>query len=94
MILNYHKLDKLLKEKKISKTKFYRDLKLLPSEVSKIRSNRILSLGTYLKISNYLECDITDFVDIISTISEETEPQIDYQLLMKNSYKTPFKNLE
>ena len=93
MIVHYHKLDKLLKDKKISKTKFYKDIKILPSEMSKLRSNRILSFATYLKICAYLDCDIDDFMEVISTSSEENESRIDISLLMKDSYKTPLDKL-
>lgn len=93
MIVQYYKLDKLLREKKISKAKFYKDLDLLPSEMSKIRAHRVLSLDTYLKICNYLDCDLNDFMDIISTTSSNKEIAIDITLLTKDSYKTPFDRL-
>ena len=93
MIVHYHKLDKLLKDRKISKTKFYKDIKIIPSEMSKLKSNRILSLATYLKICTYLDCDICDFMEVVSTTSNEEEPRIDISLLMKDSYKTPLDKL-
>ena len=93
MIVHYHKLDRLLKERKISKTKFYKDIRIIPSEMSRLRSNRILSLGTYLKICDYLNCDIGDFMEVISTDPEEKESRIDISLLMKDSYKTPLDKL-
>ena len=93
MIVQYYKLDKLLKEKKITKSKFYKDLQLLPSEISKIRSNRVLSLNTYSKICNYLECELSAFMEILSTTSSEKEMAIDISILTKNSYKTPLDRL-
>ena len=93
MIVRYHKLEKLLKEKKIPKTKFYREIKLSPSEAAKIRSERILSLSTYIKICQYLNCDISDFMDILSADSDEKDLKIDVSTLMKNSYKTPIDKL-
>ena len=93
MIVQYYKLDKLLKEKKITKSKFYKDLNLLPSEISKIRSHRILALDTYLKICNYLDCELSAFMEIISATSNEKEMAIDISVLTKNSYKTPLDRL-
>lgn len=92
MIVHYYKLDKLLKEKKIPKTKFYKDMKLLPSEMSKLKSNRVLSLGTYIKICDYLQCDIFDFTEVISEDGSEDLP-IDFKLLINDSYKTPLEKL-
>ena len=93
MIVRYHKLDRLLKDKKIRKVKFYRDLKLTPSEIAKLRSRRVLSLDSYVKIASYLECDISDFMEVISSASTSKEIAIDPTLLSENSYKTPFDRL-
>ena len=93
MIVQYHKLERLLKDKKIRKTKFYRDLKLSQSEIAKLRSHRVLSLDSYIKIASYLECDISDFMEVISSASTSKEIAIDPALLSVNSYKTPFDRL-
>ena len=93
MIVRYHKLEKLLKEKKIPKSKFYRDIKLTPGEMAKIRSCKVLSLSSYIKICQYLNCDISDFMDILSVDSEEPDMKIDLSILMKNSYKTPIDKI-
>ena len=87
MVIRYYKLNKLLKERKISISKMQRDLNLPNSEIEKIKTNRILLSDTYLLICQYLKCEIEDIMDCLS-LKEDDEPYADLTLITKNSYKT------
>lgn len=87
MVIRYYKLNKLLKERKISISKMQRDLNLPKSEIEKIKTNRILLSDTYLLICQYLKCEIEDIMDCLS-LKEDDEPYADLTLITKNSYKT------
>ena len=90
MEIRYYKLTKLLKEKKISLSKLQKELDLLPSEIEKISTNRLLLSDTYFLICQYLGCDIGDMMDVVS-LDDEKEPFIDINTITKNSYKTKLK---
>ncbi len=87
MVLRYYKLNKLLRERKISISKMQRDLNLSKSEIEKIKTNRILLSDTYLLICQYLKCEIEDIMDYLS-LKEDGEPYADLTLITKDSYKT------
>ncbi len=87
MEIRYYKLHKLLKEKNISLNKLQKTLNLLPSEIEKITTNRLLLSDTYILICQHLNCDISDIMDVLS-LKDEQEPFVDIKLITKNSYKT------
>ena len=90
MEIRYYKLTKLLKEKKISLNKLQKELDLLPSEIEKISTNRLLLSDTYLLVCQYLNCDISDIMDIVS-LEDEKESFVDINTITKNSYKPKLK---
>ena len=90
MEIRYYKLNKLLKEKKITLNKLQKELDLLPSEIEKISTNRLLLSNTYILICQYLNCDIGDIMDIVS-LKDEKEPFVDINIITKNSYKVKLR---
>ena len=86
MEIRYYKLHKLLKEKKISLSKLQKELCLSQSELEKLTTNRLLLSDTYILICQYLNCDISDIMDVVSLCNEQ-EPFVDIKLITENSYK-------
>ena len=87
MVVRYYKLTKLLKEKKIPLHKMQKDLNISFNEIEKIKTNRILLSDTYLLICRYLNCEIKDILDVVSS-ENDNEPYADLQLITKNSFET------
>lgn len=87
MEIRYYKLTKLLKERKIPLAKMQKELSISPSEIEKIKTNRILHSDTYLLICQYLSCEIEDIMECLS-LREDEEPYADLNLITKNSYNT------
>ena len=90
MEIRYYKLNKLLKEKKITINKLQKELNLSPSEIEKIATNRLLLSDTYILICEYLNCDISDIMDILS-LEYEKNSFVDIDTITKNSYKVKLK---
>ena len=83
MHLRYYKLMKLLKEKHVSLEGMRIELKLLPSTISKIRTNRALDHINMLLICRYLHCEIEDIMDFLP---EDNILLYDPKILEKHSY--------
>ena len=63
MKVRYYKLHQVLKDKKLSLEGLRRELELLPSEIAKIETNRLIGEGTLLRICAALHVDIGDIIE-------------------------------
>ena len=61
----YYKLDKLLNERKITKTKLCKDTKISTNIVSKISKNEVFKTDTLNRICEYLHVQPSDIMEWI-----------------------------
>lgn len=61
----YYKLDKLLNERKITKTKLCKDTKISTNIVSKISKNEVFKTDTLNRICEYLKVQPSDIMEWI-----------------------------
>ena len=61
----YYKLNKLLKERKITKTKLYEDTKISTNIIAKINKNEGLKTETINRICEYLKAQPGDIMEWI-----------------------------
>lgn len=71
MKTSYDKLLKLLIDKKMTKTDLRKGAKISSSTLAKIGKQEMVSTDVLVKICNYLECDISDIVELIKDENEE-----------------------
>lgn len=67
MRISYKKLWILLIEKEISPATLRKDLNIATGTMTKLRKNEDVALSVLLRICGYLECNIGDICDAIST---------------------------
>lgn len=70
----YYKLDKILNERKITKTQLYKDTGISTNVISKISKNEIFKTDTINRICEYLEVQPSEIMEWIP--DEEYENQI------------------
>ncbi len=90
MKIRYYRLHSVLKEKKLSLEGLRRQLGLLPTEIAKIETNRLIDCPTLLRICAHLDVDIGDVIEF-----DPGEDELFYnaRLLKSHSYvpATPIK---
>lgn len=64
MAVSYNKLWKLLIDKRLKKTDLIKNAKISSSALSKLSKNEFVSLSVIDKICNYLNCDISDILNL------------------------------
>lgn len=67
MKISYKKLWMLLIQKDITKPQLRRDLNLATGTMSKLNKNEEVALSVLLRICKYLNCDIGDICEAVST---------------------------
>ena len=67
MRISYKKLWILLAEKEISHANFRKDLSIATGTMTKLRRNEEVALSVLLRICEYLDCNIGDICDAVST---------------------------
>lgn len=89
MKVRYYKLLALLKQRKRTLEGLRRELRLLPTEIEKIETNRLIGIDTIHKICTYFECDTDDIMDY----DPQGEDGLFYnaRLLESHSYIPPRK---
>lgn len=70
----YYKLDKILNERKITKTQLYKDTGISTNVISKISKNEIFKTDTINRICEYLEVQPSEIMEWIP--DEEYKNQI------------------
>ena len=87
MKIRYYKLQKMLKERHMTLEGLRQKLKLLPSDIAKIETNRFLGIIPNLLICKYFRCDTFDILEILPA-DEEEENELFYnkRILEKYSY--------
>ena len=65
MTISYNKLWKLLIDKKLSKVDLRKNVDIAPNTMTKLRRDEPVSMLILLKISEYLECDISDMCEFL-----------------------------
>ncbi len=87
MKVRYYKLLSLLKQRKKTLEGLRRELRLLPTEIEKIETNRLIGIDTLHKICTYFECDTDDIMDF----DPKGEDGLFYnaRLLQSHSYIPP-----
>ena len=86
MSVRYYKLKELLKKKRVTMEGMRIALKLLPSTISKIRTNRMIDHMSLLLICQYLNCGIEDVIDVAP---DDGLMLYDDKILEKHSYTPP-----
>lgn len=66
MAVSYDKLWKILIDKKLKKTDLIHNAKISSSALSKLSKNEFVSLSVINKICFYLDCDVSDVLQIIN----------------------------
>ncbi len=84
MKVRYYKLFDLMREKKVTLATLRLYLGLLPTEIAKIETNRLIDCTTLFLICKYFNCDTGDIMDIFL----EDDPDVFYnkRILTKHSY--------
>ncbi len=83
MKIRYYKLQKTLKNKKLSPEGLRRRLGLLPTEIGKIETNRRIGFYTLLRTCALLDADIPD---ILETQRGDDETFFNERILRSHSY--------
>ena len=83
MSVRYYKLNALLKKNNATLEGMRIALKLLPSTISKIRTNRMIDHMSILLICNYLNCGVED---ILEMVPDDGMMLYDAKILEKHSY--------
>jgi DNA-binding Xre family transcriptional regulator len=63
--ISYNKLWKLLIDKKITKADLRKAVKMSPNTMTKMTKDEEVSMGIIIKIANYLDCDISDMMELV-----------------------------
>lgn len=84
--IRYYKLMKLLKENHMTLEGLRKKLKLLPSDIAKIETNRLPSFAALVLICKHFRCDIPDILEALITDDEEYEMFYNKRTLEKYSY--------
>ena len=81
MIL-YTKLEKILKERNISKEKLRTDIDIAPNTVAKIKKNETMNLSVIDKICEYLQVQPGDILEWVSneSIKEIEKAELEAQI--------------
>ena len=82
--IRYYKLRALLRERDITLEGLRQRLELLPSDIVKIQTERLLDPEPLSLICKFFDCDVLDILDILS--GEETEIFYSREILEKHSY--------
>ena len=64
-IISYNRLWKLLIDKKITKADLRKAVEMSPNTMTKMTKDEEVSMGIILKIANYLDCDISDMMELV-----------------------------
>ena len=83
MQLRYYKFLSILKEKNLSLEGLRRKLDLLPTEIAKIETNRLISMPTLMRICSHLDLDVND---VVETYHGEDELFFNARILRSHSY--------
>ena len=67
MRMSYKKLWLMLVEKEISQAALRKDLNIATGTMTKLRRNEEVALSVLLRICEYLDCNIGDICDAVST---------------------------
>lgn len=67
MKISYKKLWVMLIEREIPKAVFRKETELSPGTMSKLNKNEEVALSVFLRICEYLNCDIGDICEAIHT---------------------------
>lgn len=87
MKVRYYKLLKLLKKNKITLSTLRIRLRLPPTEIAKIETNRLISNDALFLICEYFGCDTCDVMDIF--LEEERDLFENGRILEAHSYPLP-----
>lgn len=71
LTVSYNKLWKLLVDKKMSKADLRKAANISPNTMTKLRRDEEVSMAVLKRICEYLECNIGDICDFISTPKSE-----------------------
>ena len=71
MGISYKKLWVLLIEKDITRAQMRRDLKIATGTMSKLNKGEEVALSVFLRICDYLDCDIGDSCSAVKPKKEE-----------------------
>lgn len=63
--ISYNKLWKLLIDRKITKADLRKAVMMSPNTMTKMTKDEEVSMGIILKIANYLDCDISDMMELV-----------------------------
>ncbi|MBP3196409.1 MAG: helix-turn-helix transcriptional regulator [Butyrivibrio sp.] len=63
--ISYNKLWKLLIDKKMTKADLRKAVEMSPNTMTKMTKDEEVSMGIILKIANYLDCDISDMMELV-----------------------------
>ena len=64
-IISYNRLWKLLIDKKMTKADLRKAVEMSPNTMTKMTKDKEVSMGIILKIANYLDCDISDMMELV-----------------------------
>ena len=64
-IISYNRLWKLLIDKKMTKADLRKAVEMSPNTMPKMTKDEEVSMGIILKIANYLDCDISDMMELV-----------------------------
>ncbi|MBE5838362.1 helix-turn-helix domain-containing protein [Butyrivibrio sp.] len=64
-IISYNRLWKLLIDKKMTKADLRKAVEMSPNTMTKMTKDEEVSMGIILKIANYLDCDISDMMELV-----------------------------
>ena len=69
--LSYNGLWKKMIDLKMTKTDLKKQIKISSSTIAKMSKNKIVSLETLIRLCEYFDCDISDFVSYRKKIEHE-----------------------
>lgn len=64
-IISYNRLWKLLIDKRMTKADLRKAVEMSPNTMTKMTKDEEVSMGIILKIANYLDCDISDMMELV-----------------------------
>ena len=64
-IISYNRLWKMLIDKKMTKADLRKAVEMSPNTMTKMTKDEEVSMGIILKIANYLDCDISDMMELV-----------------------------
>ena len=90
MKIRYYQFLSTLKEKRLSLEGLRRKLNLLPTEIAKIETNRLISMPTLMRICSHLDLDVNNVTEVYQG---EDELFFNARILRSHSY-VPKKHIK